>query len=554
MSQFSTIPRPGARRVPSKIVDRNGRPMAFFLYPSPRTNLKSYKPRYYLSNDTRSNVGSYDRWELVNYSRQLFAQIPEVGGAIRQKNQYAFGDAWDAHYMGKSTKWGEEAAEFLKELFYPNANLRGQPYDFKTSLRVSGMAMDFDGDDVMLLTEDENHFPKIAFVPAPRISSAQTFNGYSSTTVASRDKYEGDTISGGPFDGAKIFDGIIMDRNMRTIGVRITGDDGTFRDVSIFNADLRYDPEWHDQGRGIPLLARPLLSWLNYQDTREFLQRSLKRAAAMALSFKSRGGDAVETGLPGMEEEDQVMTNPNGKDAAGNPVSSTQIWTQEIEGGEMTFLSTENQEEVTGIQYEVPHQNVQEFVRDIVRGGLYSIGWHYELLNLGETGRAPTRLLADLANQTVWARQSVLYSRWKRAVTYAIAKAMKHGFISQNDVDPYAWEPGFPRQISVDQGNDRQADRDDLKTGMTSKHRIAQKGGYHWTELDRERDAEMRALIDRADALVAYAKGKNRDISFDKAMELLEQRSPNPAAVQVQNPDKDDGGEEDPPPQKPMRK
>ena len=81
----------------SKILGPNGKPVTYFLYPSPRFNLRQYKPRYWLGADTKTNVSEYDRWELVNYSRQLFAQIGNLSTAIKEKNSWAFGDAWDAH-------------------------------------------------------------------------------------------------------------------------------------------------------------------------------------------------------------------------------------------------------------------------------------------------------------------------------------------------------------------------------------------------------------------------------------------------------------------------
>src|SRR2546421_301439 len=120
----------------SLLLDAHGRPMSSFLYPTPRFNLRQYKPRFWLSADTKSNVGSYDRWELVNYSRQLFAQIGNLSTAIKEKNSWAFADAWDPHYGGRNIKWGEEAADFLKNQFYPMACVRGPIYDFKRCLRL----------------------------------------------------------------------------------------------------------------------------------------------------------------------------------------------------------------------------------------------------------------------------------------------------------------------------------------------------------------------------------------------------------------------------------
>ena len=165
---------PGGRQSASSILGPNGKPVSTWLYPSPRYNLRQYKPRYWLSADTKSNVNEYDRWELVNYSRQLFAQVDNLNTAIRQKNSWAVGQAWDAHYMGKNKAWGEEAETWLKEIWFPNCCVRGPLWNFRKCMRISGQAWDVDGDDLMILTEQPNGFPQIAFFPATRIGMTAT--------------------------------------------------------------------------------------------------------------------------------------------------------------------------------------------------------------------------------------------------------------------------------------------------------------------------------------------------------------------------------------------
>ena len=48
--------------------------------------------------------------------------------------------------------------------------------------------------------------------------------------------------------------------------------------------------------------------------------------------------------------------------------------------------------------------------------------------------------------------------------------------------------------------------------------------GLHYTEIDRQRAQELRDLIAEAEAI----SQEHPKISFDRALELLEQRSPNP--------------------------
>jgi hypothetical protein len=499
------------RQRKSSILGPDGRHVTYFLYPSPRHNLKQYKPRYWLSPDTKSNVSEFDRTEMVNYSRQLRAQVDVLSTAIRQKNNWAFGDAWDPHYLGRNPKWGQEATEFLNLQFYPMGNVRGPLYDFKRSLALSGAAWDTDGDDAMILTESSAGFPQLAFFPATRIGLRAT---------GSRTKEKDNTVKGGPFDGAKIFDGVIMDRNDRPIGLRITKQDEDPQDISAFSADLAYEPEWNDQGRGIPRIAVSLLKWMNLQDIDEFIQRGLKRASALGLKFKTEGGEAG-LGNEILEESLVPQNDPN------NPVlPARKIVEEEIEGGECYYLDSTSGEEIEALNYPNPHPNSEAFVERLQRGSLASVGWFYELLDLSSTGRAPSRLLCDLANQSIWERQSSGLRRWKRAIVYAIAKGIKNGFLSPNydGLDPFMWEPGFPKQLSIDAGNDEAADRDNLKLGTTTKAILAQKRGYHWQELAAQRKAELRSLIAMAREITA----ETPEITFQQAMELLEQRSPNP--------------------------
>ncbi len=507
----------------------NGKPIAGALYPSPRWNPKQYKPRFILSRTTKENVTPYDRSELVNYSRQLRAQVPVLATAIEQKNSWAFGDAWDPHYQGRNEAWGRAAEDWLRNVFYPYCNVRGKYYNFKRSLRLSGEAWDVDGDDLMVLTESQNGFPMIMFYPSTRIGSGQDGMGRKQ-----------DQVSGGPFDGATIHDGIITDRLGRMIGVRIINEDETWLDISAANCDLAYEPSWHDQGRGIPRIAVSLLRWMNVQDIDDFLQRGIKRAASIGLKFKVAGGEAALGNEIVIGEESSAVDTSSGQVQVGGE-SPRKVYYEEVAGGEMYYLDSQSNEEIEALNYQNPHPNTEAFVERIERGSLASVGWYYELLNLQETGRAPTRLLADLANQSIWERQATGMIRAQRIIAYAIAKAMKHGYLPRNDdgPDPYMWEFGLPKPLSVDAGNDEAADRENLKMGTTSKTIIAQKKGWHRLEILAHRKREIVEQAMAAAEIESQTQGK---ITFDRALELLEQRAANPTA---QQPAQDDGNDDD---------
>lgn len=507
-----------ARKSPktSSIVDQFGRPQSSFLYSSPLRNVRHNRPRAWLSPDTKYNVSAGDRAELVNYSRQLVSQVDVLNAAVHAKNDWAFGDAWDAHYTGANKEWGVAVQSWLNEQWMPNCNVRGPTYDLKTSLCISGLSWDVDGDDVMVLTESVTGFPQLAFFPGTKIGNPYQYTSFGGGSI----------VKGGLYDGAKYFDGVIYDRNNRPLAVRIVGEDGQSTDISSYNCDLAYEPKWCDQGRGIPRIATSLLRWMNLQDIDEFIQRGVKRAASVGLLKKNAEGEA-----------------PPGSEAVGDDVEGDTlprgVQLQEIEGGEMYYLSAPDGEEIMGLNYQNPHPNTEEFIKRVTRGGLASVGWYAELLDLSQTGRAPSRILCDLANRSIGSRQTTGWKRWKRAITYAVGKGMKNGLIPKNNdgADPYRWEPGYPKPVSVDAGNEANADREALKMGLTTRSIVSQKmHGAHYLAVDDQREKELRETFERA----RYMAKDFPEMNFDRCLELLEQRNPNPMAQQFMSPQSQD--------------
>jgi Phage portal protein, lambda family len=500
----------------------NGKPLAQGMYPSTRNNRRAYRPRPFLNRDTKRNVTAIDRSELVTNSRLLFSRIGNLGTSITDKNSWAFGDGWDAHYTGTNEPWGLAATAFLKEQFYPNCDRHGR-YDFKMCLYLSGIAWDRDGDDLMILTEDKNGsgFPKLEFITSERINSGNAV---------------GNKVVGGAYDGNEIFDGIIFEDGT-PVAARVLGEQPAngsaievYEDIPIGfggKADLAYLPEWHDQGRGVPLVARPSLDCMDLEDIDEFLKRGIKRASEVGLVSKTAEGEA-RVGNEIMTEVE--VTAPDG--------TTQNVTYEEVgEGGGIYYMRKDG-EELKGLDFKNPHENVENFIKRIERRCIKSVGWFYELINLAESGRAAMRLVCDLANQSIWKQQSLGLRRTWRATRYALAKAQKHGFLPRNPDahDAYFnWDFGLPKGMSVDAGNDEMADRENLKMGTTSKAILAQKKGFFQKDIQRQRKAEILTNAQDAADIEKTTGGK---ITFDKALDLLEQRAPNPVQTPLPAPEK----------------
>ena len=470
------------------------------LYATPASTGTSdhYRPRTtYLSGNLDREINGYQWREMLGYSRQLFAQLGTLGGALVQKATYAVGEAWKPQYYGADTKWGERVEEWLAESFYPVADVRGSGFDFATNLFLDSIALDVDGDAAMLLTSSESGFPQVAFVAADRII--------------------GDTakIPDGPFAGAKLVNGCILSPQGRVIGYRIQSGDklSEFTDFSTYNCQLLFEPEWQSQRRGIPKIARVVLDWFDVQDINAFLKRGVKLDASQGLIHYTETGTA-NTAATAISENDDVGA------------TDTDLRIERREGGEILYLKANAGEKIESFTGDRPHPNTEAFIARLERAGLLAVGWFYELTDPSKIGGASVRLIQDQARASVRQRQKTIRKRARRAVTYAVALGMKNKFIPRNDSDWWKFDFELPCQITVDQGYDRQADVEDLKLGITTKAAIGAKSGRWWEATDAQRDREFEALLTRA-----QKHAKKFNLSIEYVLDRLEQRNPNPAPL-----------------------
>lgn len=477
----------------------------FGLYNTPRSTgtLDWYRPRWFATGDIRKLVTEYDRWELMNFSRQLFAGLGNVSAAIQQRAQRVVGEYFHAQYHGEDKAWGDQAEEWLEHVFYPNCDLRGQPYDFVQDLILTAIALDVDGDDAMILTEDEDtHFPKLQFIPAHRINTRMQAGSSNNARV-----------NGGRFDGALISQGIIYDSNMMVVGLRVLGDGETEdRDIPMTGCQLLYDPVWQSQNRGIPPLSCEVMSALDYQDIDVFLKRIVKRAS--------------EIGLLRFTEEGQADTGMGFIDDAPVGDWTPGIKREVIRGGEDYWLRANKGETIQTIDAKMPSESIEAYIKRLEHRIILALGWHAELLNPKEIGGASVRLIQDNARAQVRHKQKLIVMRAKRAVRYAIAKAMKHGFLPRNNVDWWKWDFEMPAVITVDAGHDAAGDRMMLALGAMTEEKYHAKYGDAGRQVRKQKSREVLERIQEAEA-IAKETGK----PFDWVYEQLW----NPASTQQSN-------------------
>ena len=487
-------------------IDRNELPrekasIGFGLFATPRSTGQSdyYRPRSFLGTNT-NQLSDYDWKELLGFSRQLFAQMPNVGAAVVQKNIYAVGDAWRPHYKGEDAKWGQEAEEWLIQEWYPNASLRGGVFDFGTELFLSGISYDVDGDDLMILTDDgDTGIPKLQFVSSAEIGSRKS------------------EVKGGEYDGAKMCNGILVDRNKTLIGVNVLGekpDDDMI--ISARDGQFLYEPEFRCFHRGVPRMAKAILEAFDWQDVNQLIKRQIKLNSSQGLIKKTVTGEPSP-------DSDLVVPRNESTDPTAAFAAPESIKVEKILGGEITYLQAGTDEEIKAFEHSTPHANVVNFQDSQERLCMNALLWFFELLNPKDLRGACVRLIQDQARHSIWNRQKTLKKRARRAVQYAVAKAMELGLISKNrnGGDFLKWTFNMPAQITVDAGYDEDADRQNLAWGTTTMSAVTEKKGKFWKDTRRQLVEENINLIECTKQLVTASGG---ELAFGEALLLMQQR------------------------------
>lgn len=506
------------------LVDQHGRPVSSYgtygrgVYRTPNNVRTSDKPRPRpcLSAEMRKNLTSYDRRQLIDFSRILKATNTLIKGAISQKNMWAFGD-WSFKYIGENAAWGQEATEYLKNTTMPFCNPRGKNYDFNQTLLNTGEALDTDGGDLALwTTKGSSSFPQIKIVEASLIATGSDGFQLSLGGTAT-------TVQGGSFDGARIYDGIIYDRDNAMIGVRIWGENDSgeyvYSDIPAMFCDLLFEPEWSSQLQGIPRMATALLPLLRTEDIADYMTTAIEVASAMAITR------FTESGEPGGAERTQVDEPTPGSEPTG--LNSLQQTTYEQIHAGIYEMKT-NGEKLEALKFERPSMNEKGFIQDLNAGAFWSLDIPIEIFDPAAMGRAGARVTKEMFRMGIWRRQRAGTRRSLAWLRYTLAKSMKSGYLSRNDdrggADAYMWKVNLPAEFTVDEGNDRAADINDLKMGLTTREKIAAKYGEDITELERINFEETRRRATKAAALAAEFPWK----THAEWLDWLEQHGPNP--------------------------
>ncbi len=476
------------------IVDQFGYPIdAKLLNAASQTTGRPYIP---VRTEGISKAVDLTDWRAVlSLSRRLWANNGIVKGATVQKAMHAIGRAWNPVFRGADQEWGKVASEWLR-LWYGTCNVRGENHDFKTSLYLTSIAIDRDGDQGFLLTTSEDGmWPMVQTIPAHRIGQ----------------RVKETTVQSGPYKGLEISHGVICNKTGRPVAYRILGDtEADDRDVSARDLIFSYDPEWADQLRGFPIFSHALND-LRDADQSQYWEQLNQLASSSRTLIETNESGQADINDPGM------VLGDSGRDG--------DMSIQRLEGGTITYFKSGSGSKLEQFVNMRPGADWDSFQDRLARKALLGIGWPYSLCWKPD-GQNGTQERAEIekARTTILDRQELLRPMANRIVGYAVSKAIKEGILPEyRGSDPAGflqWDFTLPPKFSIDLGRDGAARREDYKLGFKNLSEvIAEQGEVIEQHMDA-RERETLDLLTRARRVADQA-----GVDFGIALNLIQQRT-----------------------------
>lgn len=489
---------------PGTLLGINGSPISSRQFLSAAVNTNPSWPIRAL--DPLKKLITQRDWLTTSFlSSKIYANVGVIRGIIDEKAMLAIGHAFQPIFLGEAQAWGEEVELWLMEQWFEYCDVRGQNFDFATGLFLDSITIDRDADAVAMYTKSEGgdgKWPMLQHIPTRQIGQWETYG----TDVE---------VKEGRFKGATIRNGVIINRQEQPIGFRKLGDNrGEFEDIGAEVIDQRFEPQWYDQCRGLPVISASIENIRKSVTSDE-----LEAHAQVIASFIG----LVETNERGGPNPASVEAH-FGQTADGTP---TGLQIQEHYGSLIKYIKSGTGSKIEPFVNPRPAQEWENFqdrqVRAVCAGANwdYSYAWKRESVN----GTSMRSVLEKIRN-SVADRQMLLTPRARRKVQWAVSVAINNGIIPPypgRDVGGFLkWGFTYPAELSIDPGRDGDSERSDYLLGQTTMQRIQGRRGTTWKKVREQKQREAIDLIQRAQAVV-----KETGVPFDTALTLMQQQNPN---------------------------
>ena len=476
-------------------------------------------------SDIGTLVPSADRKTLLSASRRLFLNMGVLRGACEQKAMYAVGRAWSPKFEGTDTAWGSTAIDWLANQWYGICDIRGGMHDFKTALYLLSVAIDRDGEAFVLLTENENGYPRIQHIPCHRIGAEMGSNK--------------SIVEFGPYKGLEMVDGIVYGKAGNPVAAQFLDEEGKFKEFLSFRDLIHvYDPSWQEQGRGLPGFTHAI------NDLRDSLMsHNWERQAQMASSSIA----LIEHNELGGLDPNENSAILAGNTCAGN---ASGIHEEVYSGGSVRYFRANSGGKLDPLFNPRPGESWESFQDRIVRSALAGINWPYGMVWKPSGQGTAERNEIGRAQRAVEDRQDLLLYAAKRMAQHAISKAMfprsKKTGKAMDPLLPFSsdwWRIGFtmPTKLTIDDGRVSKELIDKWRAGLLNATDIV---GMHGADYDAHLMARAEEVAKRKLAAIAAGekygvKIEEREMAMMTPNEQPPQESPDGKQDDTEAPDKE---------------
>lgn len=497
------------------ILDEYGNPCTApqrFAHAADRSRLRGPQSEFDLKDiDINKLIPTRDRRSLVAMSKRLFTNVGVPKAILTQKADYSVGDAYIPSYAGNDIANGDAAEEWLHNVWMRNCDVRGGIHDWQQYLNDASKDIDF-GDSFTLLTytEDES-FPLIQNIPSYRIGSGN----------AGPDE----EVKEGRYKGAKIRDGIIYNRQNRPIAYRLLDEKdpwATWQDIPAQSIVHVYDPDFSEYGRGLPVLTHAIEDLKHCLQSTEFERiRQLIISSIGLVEYNEHGGPdlddpAVGLGAPGTCLEGVTLQN--------------------YHGGMIRYMRANSGEKLEAIKHDNPGDVWEAFQDRMIRMSVIGASWSYSMVWKAAGQGTAERADVLRARRAVAKRQRLLDHLARRATSYAVAYAQERGKITRANGsvvrldNPTRWAFSKPPRLTVDDGREAAAMRDDYRLGRLNMSDLVEADGKTYeSHLAKRIDEIVKAKL-----AIKAAMEANPGVQIDHREIVM--LTPNETATPAQQP------------------
>lgn len=288
-------------------------------------------------------------------------------------------------------------------------------------------------------------------------------------------------LTSGPFKkkGNTIKNGVIYNNIGRPIAYRVLGQEAKEdRDISTRNMIHVFNPNWHEQGRGLMAATHAIDNLLSAVKSEEYEQMAQLMLSSIGL---------IEHNEMGMADEGDPANFL--RQNATNVESG--LTTQTFAGGSVRYFKANSGSKLETINQDRPG-NVWESYQDrVARLFITGMNWSYSFVwKSAELTGTSQRAEIEKVRRSIDDRQALLEMPSKRVIGYAIAKAQKLGILPENS-EWWKWGFTLPPKISIDPGKDSVANLNEWRAGAKNMTQILSEQGLQYEDQMRQRANEI---------------------------------------------------------------